>query len=242
MRAHSSRAAGRSMSSISRRCSSTHCSGMIEAVPQTTASHARGERDEGVRVPAVEQRRAVGLDQLRRGGGVAAGVLQAGDRQLAQLLGGERDARDAGQVVVHDRDRDRVRDRLEVRLQLAPGGRVVERRDDHHRGRAGLLGVHAQLDRLARRERARCPRPPGRGRRRPRRSTSISCLRSALVSVVNSPVLPPGTRPPTPAPIRRSTNARQRVGVDRAPVLGEGRDQRGQDAVEGSDMGDLSDS
>ena len=38
-------------------------------------------------------------------------------------------------------------------------------------------------------------------------TVSISSLRSALVSVVNSPVLPPGTSPPTPASIRRSTLA-----------------------------------
>ena len=37
--------------------------------------------------------------------------------------------------------------------------------------------------------------------------TSITSRRSAFVSVVNSPVLPPGTRPPTPAPTRRSTIA-----------------------------------
>ena len=36
---------------------------------------------------------------------------------------------------------------------------------------------------------------------------SVSCRRSAFVSVVNSPVLPPGTSPPTPASISRSTNA-----------------------------------
>jgi hypothetical protein len=42
-----------------------------------------------------------------------------------------------------------------VREQLGPRERVVERRDDHDRGGAGLFGVHAQLDGLARRERAR---------------------------------------------------------------------------------------
>src|ERR671915_2457790 len=43
-------------------------------------AHAGGERGEGEGVPAVEQRRAVGLDQLRGGDGVAAGVLYAGGR------------------------------------------------------------------------------------------------------------------------------------------------------------------
>src|SRR5215204_5491219 len=37
--------------------------------------------------------------------------------------------------------------------------------------------------------------------------SSTSSRRSAWLRVVNSPVLPPGTRPPTPAPIRRSTLA-----------------------------------
>src|SRR3954468_719174 len=37
--------------------------------------------------------------------------------------------------------------------------------------------------------------------------TSTTRRRSALLSVVNSPVLPPGTRPPTPASTRRSTIA-----------------------------------
>src|SRR5215218_8175787 len=43
-----------------------------------------GERRERERVPAVEQRRAAGLDQLRGGDCVTAGVRQAADRQLAQ--------------------------------------------------------------------------------------------------------------------------------------------------------------
>src|SRR6476620_2228354 len=37
--------------------------------------------------------------------------------------------------------------------------------------------------------------------------TSITWRRSSCVSVVNSPVLPPGTSPPAPAPTRRSTIA-----------------------------------
>ena len=47
-------------------------------------AHAGGERGEGERVPAVEQGRAVGLDQLGRGGDVPApcpwvkGVMSAG--------------------------------------------------------------------------------------------------------------------------------------------------------------------
>ena len=45
---------------------------------------AGGERGEGERVPAVEQRRAVALDQLGGGDGVATGVLEAGDRELAR--------------------------------------------------------------------------------------------------------------------------------------------------------------
>ena len=49
---------------------------------------------------------------------------------------------------------DRVRDGRVVGEQLAPRERVVERRDDHHRGGPGPLGVHAQLDGLARGQRA----------------------------------------------------------------------------------------
>lgn len=41
--------------------------------------------------------------------------------------------------------------------------------------------------------------------------SSVSCLRSATVSVVNSPVLPPGTRPCTPALIRCSMCACRRL-------------------------------
>ena len=64
---------------------------------------AGGERGEGECVPAVEERRAVGLDQLVSGNGVAAGVLEAGDArslQLAELCGGELDPRGAREVVV----------------------------------------------------------------------------------------------------------------------------------------------
>jgi hypothetical protein len=59
-------------------------------------AHAGGERGEGRRVPAVEQGRALvaGLDELRSGDGVAAGVLQRCDPgdslQFAQLTGVER--------------------------------------------------------------------------------------------------------------------------------------------------------
>ena len=64
---------------------------------------AGGERGEGECVPAVEERRAVGLDQLVSGNGVAAGVLEAGDArslQLAELCGGELDPRGAREVSV----------------------------------------------------------------------------------------------------------------------------------------------
>src|ERR671915_158667 len=47
------------------------------------AADAGGESCEGERVPAVQQRRPLGLDQLRGGDGVPACVLQAGDGELA---------------------------------------------------------------------------------------------------------------------------------------------------------------
>src|SRR4051794_36181602 len=47
--------------------------------------------------------------------------------------------------------------------------------------------------------------------------TSTSARRSPLDSVVNSPVLPPGTSPPTPAPISRSTSARSAPASISAP-------------------------
>ena len=45
-------------------------------------------------------------------------------------------------------------DRRVVGQQLAPAERLVERRDDHDGGGAGALGVDAELDRLARGQRA----------------------------------------------------------------------------------------
>ena len=65
------------MSSISSRCSSTHCSGTIEAVPQTTArTPAASAAKVSVSQP-LSSVGAAGLDQLGGGDGVAAGVLQA---------------------------------------------------------------------------------------------------------------------------------------------------------------------
>src|ERR671931_1060488 len=71
---------------------------------------------------------------------------------------------------------------------------------------------------------------------------SVSCRRSAFVSVVNSPVLPPGTRPPTPAPISRSTLAASaRVSIA-PPSSVKGVIRAGSTPWKGSDMGHLSDS
>ena len=116
--------------------------------------------------------------------------------------------------------------------QLAPGERVVEGRDDHHRGRAGLLGVDAELDGLGGRERA------GAGDDRHAAGGGVDGGLDQLAALgvrrasVNSPVLPPGTRPPTPAAIRRSTIAASASVSSALPSSVNGRDQRGQHAVE----------
>src|SRR5919112_3948 len=72
--------------------------------------------------------------------------------------------------------------------------------------------------------------------------TSVSCRRSAFVSVVNSPVLPPGTSPPTPAPISRSTLAARACVSIAAPSSVKGVIRAGSTPWKGSDMGHLSDS
>ena len=71
-------------------------------------------------------------------------------------------------------------------------------------------------------------------------TVSTSSRRSALVSVVNSPVLPPGTRPPTPAAISRSTLASSASVSIALPSSVNGVSRAGRTPWN-SDMGDLSD-
>ena len=219
------------MSSIRSRCSSTHCSGTIEATPQTTA---RTPAASAAKVSVSQPLSSVGpsrLDQLGRGDGVATGVLEAGDGKLPELRGGERDPRRARQVVVHDRDLDRVRDGRVVREQLGPRERVVERRDDHHRGGAGPLGVHAQLDGLARRERA------GAGddgdAAAGRFDGDLDELAALGVRERGELAGAPARDQPADAGADQAVDDRgERLRVDRVAVVGERRDEGGQDSVE----------
>src|SRR5918997_3125124 len=71
---------------------------------------------------------------------------------------------------------------------------------------------------------------------------SASWRRSPLVSVVNSPVLPPGTSPPTPAPTRRSTIAASERVSTASPSSVKGVMSAGSTPWKGSGMGHLSDS
>src|SRR5688572_2841002 len=68
----------------------------------------------------------------------------------------------------------------------------------------------------------------------------MSRRRSAFDRVVNSPVLPPGTRPPTPAAIRRSTIAASASVSSAPPSAVKGVIRAGRTPWNGSDMGDLS--
>src|SRR5919206_2291231 len=70
--------------------------------------------------------------------------------------------------------------------------------------------------------------------------TSTSWRRSACESVVNSPVLPPGTRPPTPAPTRRSTIAASAAVSIASPSAVNGVTSAGITPWNGSGMGHLS--
>src|SRR5919204_5511399 len=72
--------------------------------------------------------------------------------------------------------------------------------------------------------------------------SSTSRRRSALVSVGNSPVLPPGTSPPTPAPTRRSTIAASASASIALPSSVKGVMSAGSTPWNGSGMGHLSDS
>src|ERR687887_2855612 len=72
--------------------------------------------------------------------------------------------------------------------------------------------------------------------------SSTSSRRSAWVSVVNSPVLPPGTSPPTPALTRRSTIAVSASASMALPSSVNGVMSAGSTPWNGSDIGDLSDS
>src|SRR5919112_1850282 len=71
---------------------------------------------------------------------------------------------------------------------------------------------------------------------------SVSVRRSAWLSVVNSPVLPPGTRPPTPAPTSRSTLAASACVSIAPPSSVKGVISAGSTPWNCSDMGHLSDS
>src|SRR5919198_3361423 len=71
--------------------------------------------------------------------------------------------------------------------------------------------------------------------------SSTSSRRSAWVSVVNSPVLPPGTSPPTPAPTSRSTIAVSASPSSALPSSVNGVTSAGSTPWNGSDMGHLSD-
>src|SRR5918999_2922619 len=88
------------------------------------------------------------------------------------------------------------------------------------------------------------PVPATTGTRPPAASTVASTRRrgSACVSVVTSPVLPPGTSPPTPAAIRRSTIAASAPASIALPSSVRGVISAGSTPWNGSDMGDLSDS
>lgn len=59
----------------------------------------------------------------------------------AALVRGQSESGRTGDVVVHDRHVDRVRDGAVVGKQLLPGGRVIERWHDHDRCRTGLASV-----------------------------------------------------------------------------------------------------
>src|SRR5919197_4443025 len=71
---------------------------------------------------------------------------------------------------------------------------------------------------------------------------STSWRRSGWLSVVNSPVLPPGTSPATPASIRRSTIAASAPVSIALPSSVNGVMSAGSTPWKGSDMGHLSDS
>src|SRR5918995_4465982 len=87
------------------------------------------------------------------------------------------------------------------------------------------------------------PAPATTGTRPAAASTvsSTSCCRSMWPSVVNSPVLPPGTRPPTPATTSRSTIAASAPASIASPSLVKGVISAGSTPWKGSDMGDLLD-
>ena len=87
-----------------------------------------------------------------------------------------------------------------------------------------------QLDRLGGRQRAGAG-DDGHAAGRGLEVDLDSCLRSSSVRVVNSPVLPPGTRPSTPARQVVDVAASAPASIALA-VRGQRRDQRGQDAVE----------
>ena len=219
------------MSSIRSRCSSTHCSGTIEATPQTTA---RTPAASAAKVSVSQPLSSVGPSPWISSVAATASPpvsLRQRDRKLAELGGGELDPRRARQVVVHDRDLDRVRDGRVVREQLGPRERVVERRDDHHRRGAGPLGVHAQLDGLARRERARAGDDGDAAAGR----VDGDFDEPAALGVRERGELAgaPARDQPADAGADQAVDDRgERLRVDRVAVVGERRDEGGQDSVE----------
>ena len=128
--------------------------------------------------------------------------------ELRHRLDAHVDHRARRDVVDDERDADRLGDGAEMRVEAALARLVVVGRDDEHRVRAGLLGMHGELDRLA------CvlfePAPAMTGTRLVRGlDADLHDARcSSCESVGDSPVVPTGTRPCDPSRICQSTKAR----------------------------------
>jgi hypothetical protein len=119
-----------------------------------------------------------------------------------------------------------------VREQLAPRQLVVERRDDHHRRGARGLGVHAQLDGLARRQRAGAR--DDRNAACCRLDRGLDQLAALAMAQRGELARAPAWHEPTDAGADQAVDdVGESVGVDRAAVVDEGCDERGQHSVEG---------
>jgi hypothetical protein len=117
-------------------------------------------------------------------------------------------------------------------MQLAPRERVVERRHDHHRGRTGRFRVHAQLDGLARGQRAGAGDDGDAAGGRLHRGLTSS-RRSRWLRRGELAGAPAGHEPGGAGADQAVDDLGERAVVDRCAVLGERCDERGQHSVKG---------
>ena len=138
----------------------------------------------------------------------------------AIVSGSRSQAGAAGDVVDDARQRHRLDDRLEVAVEAVLRRACCSTASPAAGRRRRPLGRARQLDRLARRVRARSRRSPGRASSAASTTSWMTRRCSSLVRVGDSPVVPTGTSPSTPPAICSSTRRRSASSSSASPRNG----------------------